>query len=412
MDAKSKIQNVSKEKILIKSYFKKLEEDCNDLESVFSGRLQDKSQLINFKEELRCKWLEADYIFNKKLQSLKRFALQESFYRAEKKILIEEFEQNCSNIIYDSILKLTKQQIIGFESPEFLKSKFVNKFLEKYEVTASTPSSLWPQQKVGSKDEDYKKLMKIFEESEEYIIQEQDKVQARKSIQLKVLKNYCAKCICPIDKKLETNLMSLHKSDFRKYEKMIDLKSNQINNEDREAAKNKQQSNLPQSIKDPLLKAYSNDLPHYIKQKSSSSRYCEEPINKSGFGAEKFDFDIDKDRIAEFKQRKLLEYSATNKAKTGEAENQDIKMLEISQIPNTPSEFFDSSILKDLAFNLKANGELNDIENYALNLVVKSIKYVEDNKQVSTGSESQIDDNSLKIQVLKFIDDISKNQKN
>ena len=225
--------NNSKEfKIIIKSYIRKLEDDCTELNTTFKERLNQRNQLIPFKEELISRYAENEYLFKTKISSLKRFALQEVFFRTEAKLLEEEKQKINEEIFNDSIEKLSKLHIVGFEPGESIKKKIIKKCQAKYGQHTENYTELKNKNRNISltANEEYNEYMKVFIDPDNVSI-EMKRLNKRKQIQLEVLKEFAESNTRYIDKRTEYKLYELHKSNLKKYEKQIDLKSSQLNTE-------------------------------------------------------------------------------------------------------------------------------------------------------------------------------------
>jgi len=384
-------------KTLTKSYFKKLEEDINILETSFITRLQN-GEFQEMKDFLLNRLLEIDVIFKKKSSSLKKIVLLESIFREENKILQDEKESLIKDAFETALNMLLIMNVQCFESCEKIKERLIKMIVEKYNSTKEEVISLL--------------------EDPEVIIKEGDLLLKRKEKQTLMLKSYTKSNYLKVDKTRETQILLDFSENLRKYEKQIDLKMsivnkemveknekhlmdrkvnerfcnnnefcidgiNKINSDMRYMNENDQSGNEDYNIEDREYEVYDNE--NNKLGNINDDQYEYEDASEDNENNNISIYDLYKiESIDEFKKERL------------ERINNEI-LLRQSLITKEETTIYNSEVISNLYYNLKKNGSLDMNELHILSNILAINNSIESLSKVSNEDEKSPDNKDNQV---------------
>ena len=184
----------------------KLEEET--FEQKLSEKFKESQEIKNIINELYIKNKNLSYLINRLWHTLKKYNLQENTYFEESKIISTKEQTKKDEIFKETIEKLSAYHILGFESLNIIRKKILTKVQKKYSIDETNIKELENLWNINEEDE------KILEEN-------------RNKRQLNVLNNLIKEeknfNYDNVDKTTYLNV----KTEIKKYEKELDLKSAQ-----------------------------------------------------------------------------------------------------------------------------------------------------------------------------------------
>lgn len=128
-------------KVIIDHYFKKLKK-CDQYQKLIEKYNNNDNFVKSLIIDMKIKQVINIYNFKKELaihlkkqwMILKKFNLQEKIYREESKLLIESESQKDNLITSEIIQKLAEYRMTGFEDPEVLKTRTMDKMTKTYQI--------------------------------------------------------------------------------------------------------------------------------------------------------------------------------------------------------------------------------------------------------------------------------------
>lgn len=290
----------------------------------------------------------AQYFFNKQRQTLKKFNIQEKIHREESKIINDNEEAKNNEIFNDAIQKLAACHMLGFEPLTIIRQKILSKIQTKYNINV----------------ENMNELAIYFETNTD----DKELIERRHQKQIEVLNKIISDSKLFNYKDVDKNTIFKVKNEIKKYEKDLELKASQNDDEDKINAisqlsnKDTQENNallLPETEKNTFNTKDSDDEEFKIKISTI--------IDKNSMTIEDFQNTIENDLKKEIEDEKKMEIEGNN----GEGKKND-SGNELECAIDDYNEF-KSVILNNLAWKMKNLKKLSDFDNQILLYVTHSI---------------------------------------
>ena len=327
------------EKVLDKAFNQKITYEENSLVEKMEERFKNDQEIKNIINELYIKQKNNQYLFNKQRQTLKKFNIQEKIHREETKIINDNEEAKNNEIFNDTIQKLAACHTLGFEPLTVIKQKILTKIQTKYSINAENMNELsdYFNNNINDKDLEIKRRQKQIEV-------------LNKMLSDTKLFNY---------KDIDKNTVIKVKYEIKKYEKDLELKASQ--NDDEDKIINANQLGIKDMEENNLLLQQGDENSNISGADSDDDDF---KIKISNI-IKKDDVNIDDD-IKNFNENLMKD------VKNEIEKNKNNMEIEENCAVDDYKEF-NSVILNNLAWKLKYKKELSDFDNQILLYVTHSI---------------------------------------
>lgn len=302
-------------------------------------RFKNDQEIKNIINELYIKQKNNQYLFNKQRQTLKKFNIQEKIHREETKIINDNEESKNNEIFNDTIQKLAACHMLGFEPLTVIKQKILTKIQAKYSINT----------------ENMNELSEYFNNN----INDKELEIKRRQKQIEVLNKMLSDAKLFNYKDIDKNTVIKVKYEIKKYEKDLELKASQ--NDDEDKIINSNQLGIKDMEENNLLLEQVEENNNISGADSDDDDF---KVKISSF-IKKDDVNIDDD-IKNFNENLMKEIQ-------NEIDNNKNNMeVEENCVVDDYKEF-NSEILNNLAWKLKYKKELSDFDNQILLYVTHSI---------------------------------------
>ena len=122
------------QKIIDKTFDTKIEYEEDNIDEKTEEKFKTDQEIKNIINELYIKQKNAQYLFNKQRQTLKKFNIQEKIQREETRIIKDNEEAQKNDIFNDAIQKLAACHMLGFEPLTVIRQKILTKIQTKYNI--------------------------------------------------------------------------------------------------------------------------------------------------------------------------------------------------------------------------------------------------------------------------------------
>ena len=357
-----------------KAFTTNIEYEENNLEEKTEEKFKNDQEIKNIISELYIKQKNSEYLFNKQRQTLKKFNIKEKIQREETKIINNNEEAKNNDIFNDAIQKLAACHMLGFEPLTVIRQKILAKIQTKYNIDAENMNQLTLY--FESNSESDKELEKQRREKQIEVL---NKLLESKSF------NY---------KDVDKQTMIKVKNEIKKYEKDLELKASQNDDEDKIIGINQflskdiENNNISQMQEEDYLYNMENEDDDDYKIKITNFIFDEKnDINNNELSVEEFQKNLIKDLQKEIeekenkenKDKEIIEEKENkdNKDKDNieNLENKENKMEEENENECIIDDYneFKSNILNNFAWKMKYQKKLSDFDNQILLYVTHSI---------------------------------------
>ena len=196
-----------------KAFTTNIEYEENNIEEKTEEKFKNDQEIKKIINELYIKQKNAEFLFNKQRQTLKKFNIKEKIQREETKIINNNEESKNNDIFNDAIQKLAACHMLGFEPLTVIRQKILSKIQTKYNI-----------------DEDNMNQLSLYFES--YNESDKELKKQRKEKQIEVLKKLLDSKTFNY-KDVDKQTMIKVKNEIKKYEKDLELKASQNDDEDK-----------------------------------------------------------------------------------------------------------------------------------------------------------------------------------
>ena len=341
------------QKIMDKAFVSKIDYEENNIEEKTEEKFKNDQEIKNIINELYIKQKNSQYLFNKQRQVLKKFNIQEKIQREETKIINDNEESKNNDIFNDAIQKLAACHMLGFEPLTVIRQKILTKIQSKYNIN----------------EENMNQLSSYFESNSENDKELENK---RREKQIEVLDNLLSDSKKFNYKEIDKATIIKVKNEIKKYEKDLELKASQNEDENKLNALNQflskdmEDNNMNQiQEEENLYNENEDDDDFKIKITDYISNGANE-TNKEQLSIEDFQKNIINDL-----QKEMDNKNEINENKI-EIEEQKEKEKEKECIIDDYNEF-NSVILNNFAWKMKYQKKLSDFDNQILLYVTHSI---------------------------------------
>ncbi len=360
-----------------KAFTTNIEYEENNIEEKTEEKFKNDQEIKNIISELYIKQKNSEYLFNKQRQTLKKFNIKEKIQREETKIINNNEEAKNNDIFNDAIQKLAACHMLGFEPLTVIRQKILAKIQTKYNIDAENMNQLTLY--FESNSESDKELEKQRREKQIEVL---NKLLESKSF------NY---------KDVDKQTMIKVKNEIKKYEKDLELKASQNDDEDKIIGINQflskdiENNNISQMQEEDYLYNMENEDDDDYKIKITNFIFDEKnDINNNELSVEEFQKNLIKDLQKEIEEKENKE-NKENKDKENieDKENKDNKDKDnIENLENKENKMeeeneneciiddyneFKSNILNNFAWKMKYQKKLSDFDNQILLYVTHSI---------------------------------------
>ena len=357
-----------------KAFTTNIEYEENNIEEKTEEKFKNDQEIKNIISELYIKQKNSEYLFNKQRQTLKKFNIKEKIQREETKIINNNEEAKNNDIFNDAIQKLAACHMLGFEPLTVIRQKILAKIQTKYNIDAENMNQLTLY--FESNSESDKELEKQRREKQIEVL---NKLLESKSF------NY---------KDVDKQTMIKVKNEIKKYEKDLELKASQNDDEDKIIGINQflskdiENNNISQMQEEDYLYNMENEDDDDYKIKITNFIFDEKnDINNNELSVEEFQKNLIKDLQKEIeekenkenKDKEIIEEKENkdNKDKDNieNLENKENKMEEENENECIIDDYneFKSNILNNFAWKMKYQKKLSDFDNQILLYVTHSI---------------------------------------
>ena len=202
------------QKIMDKAFVSKIDYEENNIEEKTEEKFKNDQEIKNIINELYIKQKNSQYLFNKQRQVLKKFNIQEKIQREETKIINDNEESKNNDIFNDAIQKLAACHMLGFEPLTVIRQKILTKIQSKYNIN----------------EENMNQLSSYFESNSENDKELENK---RREKQIEVLDNLLSDSKKFNYKEIDKATIIKVKNEIKKYEKELELKASQNEDENK-----------------------------------------------------------------------------------------------------------------------------------------------------------------------------------
>ena len=219
------------QKIIDKTFDTKIEYEEDNIDEKTEEKFKTDQEIKNIINELYIKQKNAQYLFNKQRQTLKKFNIQEKIQREETRIIKDNEEAQKNDIFNDAIQKLAACHMLGFEPLTVIRQKILTKIQTKYNIN----------------EENMKLLSNYFESN---VDSDKELEIKRKEKQVEVLENILSDSKKFEYKDVDKATIIKVKNEIKKYEKDLELKASQnaeddgLNNLDLFLIKDMEENNI------------------------------------------------------------------------------------------------------------------------------------------------------------------------
>ena len=360
-----------------KAFTTNIEYEENNIEEKTEEKFKNDQEIKNIISELYIKQKNSEYLFNKQRQTLKKFNIKEKIQREETKIINNNEEAKNNDIFNDAIQKLAACHMLGFEPLTVIRQKILAKIQTKYNIDAENMNQLTLY--FESNSENDKELEKQRREKQIEVL---NKLLESKSF------NY---------KDVDKQTMIKVKNEIKKYEKDLELKASQNDDEDKIIGINQflskdiENNNISQMQEEDYLYNMENEDDDDYKIKITNFIFDEKnDINNNELSVEEFQKNLIKDLQKEIEEKENKENKENkDKENVGDKENKDNKDKDnIENLENKENKMeeeneneciiddyneFKSNILNNFAWKMKYQKKLSDFDNQILLYVTHSI---------------------------------------
>ena len=334
------------QKIIDKTFDTKIEYEEDNIDEKTEEKFKTDQEIKNIINELYIKQKNAQYLFNKQRQTLKKFNIQEKIQREETRIIKDNEEAQKNDIFNDAIQKLAACHMLGFEPLTVIRQKILTKIQTKYNIN----------------EENMKLLSNYFESN---VDSDKELEIKRKEKQVEVLENILSDSKKFEYKDVDKATIIKVKNEIKKYEKDLELKASQnaeddgLNNLDLFLIKDMEENNINLIKEEEIFNPMENEDDDEYKIKISNYIMNEEKEEEEKIGAS----------IDEFKKEILDDIkNEMNDTNNKIEEEEKIYNIDIDEYNE-----FNSSILNNFAWKLKYKKQLSDFDNQILLYVSHSI---------------------------------------
>ena len=328
-----------------KAFTNKIDYEENNIEEKTQEKFKNDQEIKNIINELYIKQKNSQYLFNKQRQTLKKLNIQEKIQRKETKIINDNEESKKNEDFSDAIQKLAACHMLGFEPLTVIRQKILSKIQTKYSIDA----------------ENMNQLSSYFESNNE---SDKELEKQRKEKQIEVLDKLLSDPKKFNYKELDKQIIIKVKTEIKKYEKDLELKASQNDDEDKLAGlnqflnKDNEEYNMNKMQEEENLYNMENEDDDDFKIK----------ITNLIFG-EKNEKEDDKELSVEEFQKNII-----NDIKN-EMENDENKIITEEENECLIDDYneFKSIILNNFAWKMKFQKKLSDFDNQILLYVTHSV---------------------------------------
>lgn len=330
-----------------KAFTNKIEYEENNIEEKTEEKFKNDQEIKNIINELYIKQKNSQYLFSKQRQTLKKFNIQEKIQREETKIIDANEESKNNEDFSDAIQKLAACHMLGFEPLTVIRQKILSKIQTKYNIDAENMSQ----------------LSSYFESNCE---SDKELEKQRKEKQIEVLEKLVSDSKKFNYKEIDKQTIIKVKNEIKKYEKDLELKASQNDDEDKMTGLNQfltkdiEDNNMNQMQEEENLYGTENEDDDDFKIKITNYIFGEKSDEKKN---ESLVEDFQKNLIND------LQKEMENKDK----ENNENKMEEENECIIDDYNEFKSNILNNFAWKMKYQNKLSDFDNQILLYVTHSI---------------------------------------
>ena len=302
----------------------------------------------------------SQFLFNKQRQTLKKFNIQEKIQREETKIINDNEESKNNDIFNDAIQKLAACHMLGFEPLTVIRQKILNKIQLKYSIDK----------------ENMEQLSSYFDSNSE-----SDKLleNKRREKQIEVLEKLLSDSKKFNYKELDKAILSKVKNEIKKYEKDLELKASQNDDQDKINGMNQflskdiEDNNMNLMIEEDNFDNMENEDDDDYKIKITNFIFGEKNENESS--VEDFQKSLLNDLQKEMEEKANKKANPENAEKKENNENNENKIIEDEENECIIDDYneFNSKILNNFAWKMKFQKKLSDFDNQILLYVTHSI---------------------------------------
>ena len=328
-----------------KAFTNKIEYEENNIEEKTEEKFKNDQEIKNIINELYIKQKNSQYLFSKQRQTLKKFNIQEKIQREETKIIDANEESKNNEDFSDAIQKLAACHMLGFEPLTVIRQKILSKIQTKYNIDAENMSQ----------------LSSYFESNSE---SDKELEMQRKEKQIEVLEKLVSDSKKFNYKEIDKQTIIKVKNEIKKYEKDLELKASQNDDEDKMTGLNQF---LTKDIEDNNMNQMQEEENLYGTENEDDDDF---KITNYIFG-EKSDEKKNESLVEDFQKNLIndLQKEMENKDK----ENNENKMEEENECIIDDYNEFKSNILNNFAWKMKYQNKLSDFDNQILLYVTHSI---------------------------------------
>ena len=340
------------QKMIDKALVNKIEYEENNIEEKTEEKFKNDQEIKNIINELYIKIKNSQYLFTKQRQTLKKFNIQEKIQREETKIINENEKSTNNDIFNDAIQKLAASHMLGFEPLTVIRQKILAKIQSKYNIDK----------------ENMNQLASYFESNNE---NEKELENKRREKQVEVLNNLLSDNKKFNYKDVDKATIIKVKNEIKKYEKDLELKSSQNDDEDKMAGLNQF---LTKDIEDNNMKQIQEEDNIYDMENEYDDDF-KIKITNFIFG-ENNDMNTDNKELSieDFKQNLIndIEKEMQDKKDNNNPNEDKMNVEEENEFIDDYNEF-KSSILNNFAWKMKYQKKLSDFDNQILLYVTHSV---------------------------------------
>lgn len=327
-----------------KAFVSKIDYEENNIEEKTEEKFKNDQEIKNIINELYIKQKNSQYLFNKQRKTLKKFNIQEKIQREETKIINDNEESKNNDIFNDAIQKLAACHMLGFEPLTVIRQKILTKIQTKYNINAENMSQ----------------LSSYFESNSENDKELENK---RREKQIEVLNNLLSDPKKFNYKDVDKATMIKVKNEIKKYEKDLELKASQNDDENKLNALNQF---LSKDMEDNNMNQIKEEENFYMENEDDEDF----KIKITNYIADdKNDTNNNQLSVEDFQKNLINDLQMEMDSKNDNKINVDEEKECIIDDYNE----FNSVILNNLAWKMKYQKKLSDFDNQLLLYVTHSI---------------------------------------
>ena len=327
-----------------KAFVSKIDYEENNIEEKTEEKFKNDQEIKNIINELYIKQKNSQYLFNKQRKTLKKFNIQEKIQREETKIINDNEESKNNDIFNDAIQKLAACHMLGFEPLTVIRQKILTKIQTKYNINAENMSQ----------------LSSYFESNSENDKELENK---RREKQIEVLNNLLSDPKKFNYKDVDKATMIKVKNEIKKYEKDLELKASQNDDENKLNALNQF---LSKDMEDNNMNQIKEEENFYMENEDDEDF----KIKITNYIAnDKNDTNNNELSVEDFQKNLINDLQMEMDSKNDNKINVDEEKECIIDDYNE----FNSVILNNLAWKMKYQKKLSDFDNQLLLYVTHSI---------------------------------------